>query len=107
MEGEDQFLRDAGVLQGSREGMGSLQVRQGAWALREPPGKQEPWPQRLLFPPRSPNTGPGPARPGPGSPKVNALRRHQGQEAATFFTEKGVRALGAEVEAVTLPSWVL
>ena len=38
--------------------------------------------------------GPGPARPAPGSPHVNALWGHLGQEAADFFTEKGVRALG-------------
>ena len=38
--------------------------------------------------------GPGPGRPGPGSPQVNAFCGQQGQDAADAFTENGVRALG-------------
>ena len=75
---------------------------------REPLGKPNPWPQRLLLPPWAPAMGRGPDPPGPGSPQMNAFCGHQGQWATDSFTEKGVRALGGTVvEAVTLPSWVV
>ena len=39
MEAEGRFSRDAGVLWGSRDGVGTPRVKEGAWAPREPPGK--------------------------------------------------------------------
>ena len=65
-EAEGRLSRDAGVLWGSRDGVGTLQAREGTWAPREPLGKPEVWQQGLLLPPQAPATGPGPARQGPG-----------------------------------------
>ena len=58
------------------------------------PRKPNAGPHRLLLPPTGSYQWAGPACPGPGSQQVNALCRHQGQEAANSFTEKGVGALG-------------
>ena len=65
MEAGGVLSREAGVSRGSRDGVGTLQARDGARAPREPRGEPEAWPQRLPLPPRAPTMGPGPARPRP------------------------------------------
>ena len=104
MEAVGRLSRDSGVLRGSWDSVGTLQAREDTWAPREPEGKPEPWPLRLLLPARAPAMGPGSTRLGPGSLQVNAFCGQEGQEADDSFMEK---LRGPEVEAVTLPSWVV
>ena len=75
VETEDHFPRSTGVLLVSRDSVGTLWVREGACAPREPPGESELWLQMLLVRPGSPAMGPGPARRGPGLLQVNAFCR--------------------------------
>ena len=107
MEEEGRLSQDAGVLWGSRDGVGTLQARKGTWAPREPRVKPEVWPQGLLLPPQAPAMGPGPAHSGTGSAQVDAFCGHQGQGATDSFLRRGFELWGTEVKAVTLPSWVV
>ena len=94
MEAEGRLSRDAGVLRGSRDGVGTPRETERAWARERPRENPQPWPQWLQGLPKSPAMGPGAAHPGPGSPQVNAFGGRQGREAAYAVTERGVGALG-------------
>ena len=65
MDEVGRLWRDAGVLRGSGDGVGTPRAREGAWDPREPRGESEAWPQRPPLPPRAPTMGPDRARPRP------------------------------------------
>ena len=65
MDEVGRLWRDAGVLRGSGDGVGTPRAREGAWDPREPRGESEAWPQRLPLPPRAPTMGPDRVRPRP------------------------------------------
>ena len=95
MEEVGRLWRDAGVLRGSRDGVGTPRAGEGARDPREHPGKCPALaPVAPVASLGAPAVGPGPAHLGPGSPQVNAFCGHQRQESTDAFTESGVRARG-------------
>ena len=92
-EAEGCLSRDAGVLRGSRDVVGTLKAIGGTWAPREPQGKPKPWPPRHLLPPRLLPWGLV-LLPGHRFTTGECLLGTPRTEAADSYTEKGARALG-------------
>ena len=108
MEAEGRLWWDAGVLRGVKGRRGHSLGERGCPRPERSPGRARGLEAQAPIASPGSYMGPGPARPALGSPHVNALWGHLGQEAADFFTEKGVRALGGlRSRRSRLPSWVV